>query len=230
MTKIRALLAAFIMACGLLLGMAAVSNAEIKEPGLAANDVTVRSGQEIEIVFSLDGYNDIKTGINSVKGTLEYDPEVFEAPAQENFEPLHAWENVYYNPGNSQFVLMRRAGSLEGGEVLRIKLTAKKNLPAKDTYVGVSELSASEGKKDLFPDDVKVKLSAVSEQRPGGSNPGTGGGQTPGGSADPEGGQVQPGHGQEAAEAETGDMLPRTVIFYLCMAAALLMIGILVFV
>ena len=173
MTKIRALLAVFIMTCGLLLGSAAVFAAEIQTPGLSAGGETVRKGQKVEFVFSLNGFDDIKTGINTVKGTLEYDPDVFEEPAQEHFEPLNAWENVYFNPENGQFVLMRRVNSLEGGDVLRITLTAKEDLPAKDTYVGVSGLSASEGKGDLFPEDVEVKLSAVSQQRPGGSGSGT---------------------------------------------------------
>lgn len=175
MTRIRALLAVFIMTCGLLLGSMAVFAAEIQAPELSANGETVRKGQEIEFVFSLDGYDDIKTGINTVKGTLEYDPAIFEEPGQEHFEPLNSWENVYFNPDNGQFVLMRRASSLEGGDVLRVTLTAKEDLPAKDTYVRVSGLSASEGKGDLFPKDVEVKLSAVSGQRPGDSGSNTGG-------------------------------------------------------
>lgn len=68
---------------------------------------------------------------------MEFDSDVFEELAQRHFEPLNSWESVYYNPANRQFVLFRRTGSLDGGEVLKIRLTAKEDLQAKDAYVGV---------------------------------------------------------------------------------------------
>ena len=103
MIKIRALLAAFIMTCVLLLGSTAVAAEEIRQPVLETGDTTVRKGQKIEFVFSLDNYGERKTGINTLKGTVEYDPDIFEQPAQENFEPLESWESVYYNRENGQF-------------------------------------------------------------------------------------------------------------------------------
>lgn len=228
MIKIRALLAAFIMTCGLLLGSTAVAAEEIRQPVLETGDTTVRKGQEIEFVFSLDNYGERKTGINTLKGTVEYDPDIFEQPAQENFEPLESWESVYYNPENGQFVLIRRADNLDGGPVLRIKLTAKDNLPAKDLYVGVSGLSVSGGKEDIFPDDVEVKLSAVSEQVPEGSKPDAEEGQTkPGDPVNEDKEQAQQENGQQTANVATGDTFPGIAVFYLCVAASLLMIGIL---
>lgn len=256
MTKMRVLLAVFIMVCGLLWGSVSVSAVEIRESRLVAGAATVRKGQEVEFVFSLDGYNDIKTGINAVKGTLEYDSDIFEEPAQENFEPLNSWESVYYNPENGRFVLIRRTGNQEGGALLRIKLTAKDNLPAKDTYVGVSRLSASEGKEDIFLVDAGIKLSAVSEQLPSGDayvgvnglstsegkedffpgdveiKPNAVSEQFPAGSElDAEQGQTQQENEQEAAgeePAEAENIFPGIAVFGTCAAAALLMIVILV--
>lgn len=65
MAKIRALLAVWIITCGLLLGSTTVSAAEVGEPGLSAGDAFVRKGQEITFVFSLEGYR---------KFPLEYKP------------------------------------------------------------------------------------------------------------------------------------------------------------
>ena len=126
MAKIRALLAILTITCGLLLGSIAVSAAEISKPGLSAGDTSVRAGQEMEFVFSLDGYYDIQTGINTIKGTFEYDSDIFEDPAQEDFEPLNSWESVRYNPSNRQFVLIRRANDAVGGEVVRITAHGKR--------------------------------------------------------------------------------------------------------
>ena len=103
MAKIRTLLAVWIITCGLLLGSTTVSAAEVGQPGLSAGDTFVRKGQEITFVFSLDGYREITTGIQAVQGTLTYDPEVFQAPSQEDLMLLNLWENLQYNPNNGQF-------------------------------------------------------------------------------------------------------------------------------
>ncbi len=68
MTKIRALLAVIFMTCRLLLGSVTVSAAQISQTALAARDVAVRKGQEIDFIFSLGSYVDMKKGIHTVKG------------------------------------------------------------------------------------------------------------------------------------------------------------------
>lgn len=162
MAKIRTLLAVWIITCGLLLGSTTVSAAEVGQPGLSAGDTFVRKGQEVTFVFSLEGYREISTGIQALQGSLTYDPEVFQAPSQEDLVLLNLWENLQYNSNNGQFSAVRRSGDTAGGDVLQITLTAKEDLPAKDTYVAIRELSVSEGKEDLFPIDVQIELSAVS--------------------------------------------------------------------
>lgn len=93
----------------------------------------------IEVILSVDGYGDVETGINAIKGTLEIDSDVFEKPGQEDFELLDYWENIRYNPENGQFVLSRRAGSPEGGDVLRIRLTAGETDSEADGPLPVTE-------------------------------------------------------------------------------------------
>lgn len=164
MKKARVLLAALIVVCVLFWGSVPVSAAEISQSKLTSDKLNVRNGDKIELVFSLDGYLDIKSGINSLKGTLKYDSDIFEQLTQDDFEPLDSWESLYYNPQNGQFSLIRRTGSTKGGAVLKIYLTAKADLPAKDTYIEACELSASEGKYDIILNDAGLKLSAVSTQ------------------------------------------------------------------
>ena len=93
----------------------------------------------IEVILSVDGYGDVETGINAIKGTLEIDSDVFEKPGQEDFELLDSWENIRYNPENGQFGLSRRAGSPEGGDVLRIRLTAGETDSEADGPLPVTE-------------------------------------------------------------------------------------------
>lgn len=206
MSRIRALLAMGIMICGLLLGNAAVSAASIEETVLAADDTAVRREQEVEFVLSLDGYDDIKDGVYAVTGSLAFDPNIFETPAQQDFEGLNSWERVTYNPESGQFTLISPAGSTQPGDTLRFTLTAKGEPPAGETGVRITGLSASDGGREFSLPDAQLTLSAVSEE-PAGADPGSEG-------------QAQH-HSGNTADA----FLPGWAVFALCGAAALLLAG-----
>lgn len=150
MARLKAFLAAAIFICGFLFTSTVALGAEVRESSLTAGLTTVRKGQEVDFVFSLVGYENVKLGINAVKGTLIYDTDIFATPSRENFIPLDVWESVYFNAQTGEFVLYRRYGGIKGGDVLKIRLTAKENLQAKDTYVTVRNLSVSQGKKIFF--------------------------------------------------------------------------------
>lgn len=190
--RIRALLIIFVLMSVFLPGNAAVSAEESGRAELSAGDAIVRSGQEIEVILSVDGYGDAETGINAIKGTLEIDSDIFEKPDQEDFELLDSWENIRYNPENGQFVLSRRAGSPEGGDVLRLRLTAGEKLSSGETYVRVTGLAASEGKREIFPETAELALIVVSEQVPEAPEPETEEEDSPEEPADTEEGENAP--------------------------------------
>lgn len=159
----RALLAALVTACGLLLGAAEVPAADTGKLEITSGETTIRKGQEIEVTFSLEGYSEIKSGVNALKGTLKYDSAVFELVSQEDFEPVNSWEKLFYNPENGQFVLINRAGSTEEEAVFRLRLRAGQSVPAGEVSVSVENLSVYEGKEDLIPAGASLTLSAVVE-------------------------------------------------------------------
>lgn len=163
MAKIRALLAIWILTCGLLLGGTAVSAEGLIQAELSASAPAVRKGETVELVLSLSGLEDLTTGLYSIQGTLDYQQTLFQDPSPEDFIPLNGWENPQYNPENRQFVVIRRSGDVVGGPVLKITLTAKEELTPAQAQVSIQGLSASEGKDDLFPPNAQVTLSAVSQ-------------------------------------------------------------------
>ena len=191
MRRVRAMLAAFITICGLLLGGIEAAAAGVQGMEILAEDTAVRKGQEITVTFALDGYTDIRDGVNALKGTLEFDPDVFEEASGEDFETLNSWERMFYNPDNGQFVLIKRAGSMEGEAVFRLRLTAKQSIPAKEAFITVTELSVSEGKEDLFPSDGSLKIDSIAaEEAAGNENE-----DTPGNDPDSDSSQIQTGEG-----------------------------------
>ena len=96
------MLAACIIACGLLWGSTEVSAANTGKLEIVSGDSTIRKGEEIELLFSLDGYDAIENGVNALKGTLQYDSDVFLEAAQTDLETLNAWD-VY--------IIIRKMGS-----------------------------------------------------------------------------------------------------------------------
>ena len=167
MRRVRALLAAFITICGLLLGSIDVTAAGVQGMEILTDDTAVRKGQEITLTFALKGYEEIREGVNAFKGTLEFDSDVFEKADGEDFAALNSWERLYYNPDNGQFVLINRAGSMEDEAVFSLRLKAKESIPAKEALITVKELSVSEGKEDLYPADGFLKIDSITVETPG---------------------------------------------------------------
>ena len=201
MGKIRALLAAAVTVCGLLWGSVEVNAADVSGMEITSTADSVRKGQVIEFTFALDGYSDIRSGVNALKGTLEYDSAVFEKVSREDFQTVNSWEKLFYNPDNGQFVLINRAGSTEEEAVFRIRLTAGRSIPEGDVSVSVKELSVSEGKEDFMPADASFTLSAVAEY------PDTDHGQTDGEQPAPDEEEMTPDNeqteeGEDSAETD----------------------------
>lgn len=166
MRKIRVLSAVLFALCTIVFGGMEAQAASVEEMQLITENTVVRKGEQMEVSFALSGYTDIQTGINAIKGTLDYDTEVFEEIQASDFQTLNTWESLFYNPANGQFVLVSRTGSTQQELVLSLHLTAKQSIPAKETYISVTDLSVSEGVEDLLPTARVLALSSVSEQVP----------------------------------------------------------------
>lgn len=164
MRKIKALAAVLFALCIIVLGGIEIQAASVEGIQITSENTAVRKGDQIEVFFALSGYTDIQTGVNAIKGTLNYDPEVFEEIQVSDFQTLNTWESLFYNPANGQFVLVSRMGSTQQEPVMSVQLTAKQSIPAKETYISVTDVSVSEGVEDILPNEQVLMLSAVSEQ------------------------------------------------------------------
>ena len=179
MENIKKLLAVWGAAAVFFLGGIEAGAAGMGKLGMVSSETTVRKGQETEFRISLEAYEGISRGINAFMGTLVYDTEVFQTVSQEDFAALNSWENLYYNPDNGKFVLIKRAGSFGGEETFLVKLTAKETIPAGEVFVTVKDASVSEGSADLFPAEASARLEAVPEETDA-STGGSGNGETGG--------------------------------------------------
>ena len=168
MKRVRALLAALVTACGLLSGAADVLAANAGKLETVSEETVIREGQEITLRFSLEGLSGTETGVHALKGTLEYDTEVFEPVSQEDFETVNSWEKLLYHPENGQFVLIHRAGSVQE-EIFHLRLTVKAAVAEEEGKIAVRSLSASDGMEDLTPEDALLTLAVLPPETEGGA-------------------------------------------------------------
>ena len=60
---------------------------------LNANHIELKANESVEITLSLNNFKDIKKGINAIKGTLEYDTNIFGEVFQSDFIGQNSWED-----------------------------------------------------------------------------------------------------------------------------------------
>lgn len=132
---------------------------------LTVSGSELMANETLEVTFSLENFNEIKKGINAIKGTIEYDTNIFEEIVQSDFSCLNNWESLKYNPQTKEFIAIRKVGTKIEENVLKITLKVKNNVEPTKTIVKIKEISTSEGKKDIFLKDSEVFLDIVREQQ-----------------------------------------------------------------
>ena len=131
---------------------------------LNTNVTELKANESVEITLSLDNFHDIKKGINAIIGTLEYDKSIFEEIVQSDFACQNNWEELKFNPQNGEIVAIRKVGTLVGENVVTITLKVKNNVASAKTLIKVTNLTTSEGKKDIYLKDAEVALNIIKEQ------------------------------------------------------------------
>ena len=214
------------------------------------SSTSVWKGDTLSYTLSLRDYTDIGDGINVIKGTFVYDQNNFGRLHAEDFKMLNSWENFFYNEETGEFIAIKRKGSREPEDIFQVTLRSAENLGAGETYVGVKEISVSQGNDDIFPADALAKIDLISdtagdnttgngEQAPNQDNGGndTISGETPADSGTDSdtssgqggfGGKTEAGNrrGSKSGQVRTGDT--SKVMFYLAVlcVSVLIILGI----
>ena len=165
MRKVRALLAA-VLVCGLLLKGADVFGANIPKIQVSSGTTEAAPGEKITLHFRLPAMMIFREGIYALKATLEYDPDIFEAVEEPDFETLSGWEQLQYNADNGQFAVINKSGSVKNEDAFRLTLTAKAQAEIKETTILLKDISVSEGKEDIFLKDTEFQMTVNSDEQP----------------------------------------------------------------
>ena len=147
----------------ILLATNLLSMADLKAE-ISSSAIDVKGGQEVTITLKFNEYKEIKNGLNAYKATLEYNNDIFEEVTQENFVCQNNWERLKYNKSTGEFVAIKKVGSNEPEEVVKITLKAKEALKATITNVKIKDIVTSEGEKDIKVEETNLAINIIEEQ------------------------------------------------------------------
>lgn len=123
----------------------------------------LRAKEEVVITLQLNEYQDIQTGINAYKATIEYDNNVFEELTENNFKAVNGWSELKYNNSTKEFVSIKKAGSKVAEDIVQITLKVKANASAQTAMIKIKDITASEGKEDLKIGETNFLIDIINE-------------------------------------------------------------------
>lgn len=147
--------------CCIFMGTEANSQITAK---LTSSENNIEKGKEILITLGYDKFNGITDGINVYKAKLEYDEQIFEEVLEKDFKTLNNWTEFKYNKNTKEFIAIKKDGSKNTEDVIQINMKTKKETELKQTNVKITEIIASEGKKDINIDEVNFKLNIIEDE------------------------------------------------------------------
>ena len=126
---------------------------------LESDKLTVKAGEEVEIVLKLEDFTENEKGTNVLLGTLEYDRNIFEKIEDEDIEILQYWNSPMYNSENGKLILEANEFINTPHNVLKIKFKVKDNIEENtSTEIRVKEISGSDSQVDILTDDAVAVL------------------------------------------------------------------------
>lgn len=89
---------------------------------------------------------------------------MFEEIEQNDFQTQNNWQDLKFNKETGEFVSIKKAGSKETEEVLKITLKVKDNVKAGKEDIVIKDLTVSEGKEDINVEEIKTTIDIIEEQ------------------------------------------------------------------
>jgi len=102
--------------------------------------------------------------INSYRGRLEYDENIFKDITSGNFKTLNNWDNFVFNPKTNEFIVVNKEGITNGEDVVNFTLTLEDGAKANETSIRIEDVTTSDGNDDIQISNSSVKIDIIEEQ------------------------------------------------------------------
>lgn len=125
----------------------------------------VEKGKEVTVTISVSEINAGKKGINSIKGTLEYDDKVFEEITADSIEGSNEW-NATYSKDSGKVTLLKTSFVKEDEEVCQINLKVKAKATATKGTIEFKDIVASNSESEVSSEDISldVEIDSADEE------------------------------------------------------------------
>lgn len=115
---------------------------------------------------------DAGQGVDTIRGSLVYDTNIFEAITDNNyttcFQGLNSWNITGFNVEENMFTALRGNKVNMASDVIQIKLKAKSTVTVDSTTIQVKDMEISGGEEtgDINPTDVSIKIDKAAQITP----------------------------------------------------------------
>lgn len=117
----------------------------------------VEKGKEFTVTIDVSDINAGKKGINSIKGTLEFDDKVFEEITADSIEGSNDW-NATYSKDSGKVTLLKTSFVKEDEEVCQINLKVKAKTTTTKGTIEFKDIVASNSESEVPAEDVSIDV------------------------------------------------------------------------
>ena len=149
------MVAVMILQCTVIAN--AASSNDVK---MSTTTAEIEKGKEIDVLVSLANIN-VGEGVNTLKGTVNYDTDILEYV---NSEAQNGW-SITYNSNNGTLLLVNMSGLVKQDQgIAKITFKVKDTATEGDTTVKLTNIESSNADEKVNPADSSVTIKVIEKQ------------------------------------------------------------------
>lgn len=142
----------------LLFTMATTVSALSFTATMTPSSTKVAEATEFTVTIKVSNLDVGTNGINSLKGYLKYDTEVFDTISESSIEGLNSW-NAKYDASTGKIELTKNTFVTSTQEVFQIAFKTKSDVSGKSGTISYSNIVASNSESDISATDISTSIS-----------------------------------------------------------------------
>ena len=119
---------------------------------------TVAEATEFTVTIKVSNLDVGTNGINSLKGYLKYDTDVFDTISESSIEGLNSW-TAKYDASTGKIELTKNTFVTSTQEVLQIAFKTKSDVSGKKGAISYSNIVASNSESDISATDISTSIT-----------------------------------------------------------------------
>lgn len=125
---------------------------------MTPSSTSVPEATEFTVTIKVSNLDVGTNGINSLKGYLKYDTEVFETISESSIEALNSWTSKY-DDSTGKIELTKNTFVKSSQEILQIAFKTKAGVTGKSGTISYSNIVASNSESDISASDISASIT-----------------------------------------------------------------------